>query len=115
MLGLFVIAFLIYYFLYKLISVIGCKYFKKYSDLWDGPIPTKAEQDDNLQWITTYLQDYPESDLAKEYPQCATNAHLYRAYVQLNNDLEAGAIDEIEYEARLSKILPLIDLKELSL
>jgi hypothetical protein len=72
---------------------------------------TKNENDE-WTWLMDYLQAYPDSSLKSLFPSSYKVAMATRKYKELNQMRKRGKISEREYEKKLRKILPLIDIRE---
>lgn len=107
MLAIILISLVFHYSVYQVIKRIG-----RY---WNGPKVNEDERRNNLNWIENYIQEWPESGLADDYPELAKRAKAVRTYNMINQELDLGLIDEIEYNVQLEKILKHIDIsKEIS-
>ncbi len=88
--------------------------FGRESNSYNGPAPTKAERQDARHWIAEFLEDYPKSGLAADYPDLAHQAAINKRYKALEARREAGDIDEIDYMIELDKISQEVDISELT-
>lgn len=85
---------------------------KKKSEYWNGPEPTLPQRQDNHQFLIEYFQAYPNSPIRSQYPHLYNVACATKEYKVLCALKDSGIIDEIEFQIELSKILPLIDIRE---
>ena len=81
---------------------------------WDGPTPSKEEQNKNQNWISDHLVEFPASmvDLGKNFPQATNRAKAVIIYNRLEELRKRGGLGDIDYQTELEKILPFIDITE---
>lgn len=79
---------------------------------WNGPAPSPEERRKNLQFIYSYIEQYPGSPIALEYPELTKMVIVSKMYEELNEMKRRGLISDADYEIELSKILPLVDIRE---
>ena len=85
----------------------------KESMYYNGPKPSKKQQNHDQNWIADHLEVFPDSkELSQAFPQAARRARAAVAYRELQRLHESGVIDDIDYQRQLEKILPLIDIRE---
>jgi hypothetical protein len=78
---------------------------------FNGPRPTSRQRADNLQFINEFLEEHPDSGLAKEYPYCAEVAKATKAYKDLER--RRPFMDAIDYEIALDRISRSINLSDI--
>jgi hypothetical protein len=111
MLLFFLCIFALLFFIFLLIRNVAGLFNPYQPASYNGPVPTKKQQVENQQMMMEYLQNFPSSPIAKEYPELLKMAEITNRYEHLNKLLEEGKIDEITYQVELEKILPDIPLK----
>jgi hypothetical protein len=89
---------------------------RKDSDVkyYDGPTPSKEEQNKNQNFISDHLVNYPGSikDLGSSFPQAANRATAVLRYEELHRLRALGLITESRYQSELEEIAELIDISE---
>lgn len=85
MISILIISLLIYILLKPKRTVIIVLKEDKQFEFWDGPAPTKREQEQNLQRIFTIIEQFPDGHLAKQNPEYVDQ---YLSRIEL--DLPAG-------------------------
>lgn len=83
---------------------------------WYGPKPSNEERNRNQHFIADYMARFPNNcgDLPRQFPDAYTRAMAYIQYERLNNQFARGEIDEIDFNVELGKILPLIDISDIT-
>jgi hypothetical protein len=64
----------------------------------------------NEQWLIDYFQEHQKSIFKRTFPEIYTLAIATKRYKELNALRRKEFLTESEYEKKLAKILPLVDI-----
>lgn len=78
---------------------------------YSRPTPS-PEEITALQSLYEYFYQHPSSEMAGDFPHLAAVAEATKEYKQLNELLEQGMIDEIDYNLQLEKLLPKVNIEQ---
>lgn len=73
---------------------------------------TAAEEAKVRQLIYEYLYKHPHSTMRNNYPHLADAAEATKEYERLNKLYDEGAIDEIDYNLQLEKLLTKVNIEQ---